>query len=47
MTVDDWLSAVVRCSSPGSDELDHERDITPATRAAGPDLMETTNRYVI
>ena len=31
----------------GSDDLDHERDITLAIHAAIPDLTRDTNRHVI
>jgi hypothetical protein len=40
---DVWANAQAR----GSDELDHERDISLAIHAAIPDLIRDTNRHVI
>ena len=38
---------IPRAHAQGSDDLDHERDITLAIHAAIPDLITDTNRHVI
>jgi hypothetical protein len=43
----DFIQRWANAQAQGSDDLDHERDITLAIHAAIPDLISDTNRHIM